>query len=1550
MVRWRGADGQWHDTREGQARGFRAYQPELPRGTKLDKYWQKEVDGWRLPPKGWAAFGGTDNSHIPYRQREEKMPDGFSGTLGAEPFQNMVEPLVLRLLTDHWPELSYEQILTLSEAGRAELWWHQGPGPKPEPPPGWDEEAHHGMPLDGALYTIGKRWVQLYDMARKHPWVLGPLQRRPEIGEWVRGHTTWLPDGAFDPDHPVLRKIPVVRSFRGWKGWRAGPRIDLQPPHRPWSAADHVPPRDRVEWSTPRQDRDVARWDAVQRWADRVIGEFADDTGNADVHRIVDLLTRARDPLLDPADPGGARLETLNLARHPDGTALTRAELTERIQLVKDHLMRNEMWVRDHADPTGRMVKKTYDRLPHVADAWLRLTGEGDGDGRTTPYNEDLLLLDDAYVEARYLADHDDATWHDADLEAARYGYDWDTNRRRLSGHLVIRDGVPVHPDELPPDAPEHDGDKTLRMSRIPYAVDAPAPDPSWLSPRERRAAEILAETDARQRFPGLPRNPVEALKEVAAREEGPLRALPAPGARDPLLDLLLRAGRVEQLADADPGEHFVWAERLGEPEAAVEPRQLPDTLRRLRGDLTRRLDDLGAAGPDEQAGEANRARPASGDGPLRQPGPMEPHELTSGRTEVERLATERARLADDLGRLRAERDAATGSERERAARAYEEVRTRVFALTERITDAAAPDFLAAQGARPVTNRVGIIEGDHPIVIVVGLRSDGSGGSPHRAELDAAVDAHPELAQALAHPDAEIRYIRLTVDSQGRAFVAALEAPPQAPRPQQPGSESTPPVAESNAHRIPPATEETGAAPQRPDQQAPADPPPGEAGAEQGGSAKNSANQANTPSLAVDGGRRESGGAGGVDSAPRAPRGADGAAETGGDEPPGADGEIKTGLVEPRGADGAVGGEHRELGAADGVLDEAESRPNEDDTEAGKPGTGEAPEGSRSTPGRADDGGERPVAPVRPGIPSEGEGSEPDTARGSSGDADAGESGEKGESPGDRAEEPRTTQPHGGGRRASGSDGDGTDSESEDGTGTGRRAGQEPPDGGEPDRAGGANPRARDPRKPYITPVPHVPHNAEFEWPDYTPKRIDVNLPPAPIPTPPPHQPPPPPHQPPHQPPRMPGPGQPGVGHHDPDGGHHDQHGHDPDHHGDHRGYGHGHDHGHHGHDGNDHGHGGHDHGNHGHDHHHDGHGHNGDHEHGGHEDCDHHHHDHDHHLPGSQAQPSIPVPPWLSDSSAPGNAAPQPFPLPGAGIERNVNPAGTGLNPFGDPLGAIPHMSEPAVPQQLPPQSAPEPRVSDGPPAAIPPDHGVGQGPGGADRYGAGYGNGNGHGTGYDPGAGYGNVHDRRFSVDRPFSLDDPAVGATGHLGVQPVPAAQPQNDFPQNGFPPFAPPMPHGKNAASASTPARHPAHPTGSPTPAAPRILVQEFNGHRCAKVDPLTGSLHEAAEPMGPFSGVYGDLDGVEFVFFRTDDRLFLRVAGQLIDADDLAVIVHWQRAGRRHTDFTVTRAGLAVCTVRYRQRKPELDLGLWIRDVLDNPARRTQIFAEVRGVR
>lgn len=1072
MVRWHGADGRLHDPREGQARGLRAYQPELPSGTALDKHWQREVDGWRLPPKGWAAFGGTDNSHIPYRQREEKMPDGFSGTMGAEPFQNMVEPLVLRLLTDHWPELSYEQILTLSEAGRAELWWHQGPGPKPEPPPGWDEHAHEAMPLDGALYTIGKRWVQLYDMARKHPWVLGPLQRRPEIGEWVRAHTTRLPDGPFDPDHPVLRKIPIVRSFRGWKGWSPGPRTDLQPPHRPWSATDHVPPRERVEWSTPRQDREIARWAAVQRWADRVIGRFADDAGDTDVSRIVEQLNAARDPLLDPSAPGGTRAEALNLARHPDGTVLTREQLIERLRSVKNHLMRNEMWVRDHADPTGRLIHKPYDRLPHVADAWLRLTGVGDGDGRRTPHHEDLLLLDDAYAEAKYLADHHDATWYDADLEAARHGYDWDSNRRRLSGHLVIRDGHPIHPDELPPGDPERDGDRTLRMSRLIYAVDAPVLDTSWLPPRARRAAEILAETGVRQRFPGLAADPVDALKQLAARDTVLRRALTVPWARDPLLESAVRAGRVELLADATGAEERVgWARRLGEPDAAVRSEELPETIARLRDEITDQLRDR----------QARTERPAS--------------------------------------------------------------------------------------------------------------------APHRI----------------------------------------------GPRP---------------------------------------------------------------------------------------------------------------------------GGENM-----------------------------------LSFPARPSHGSD----------PDEGASGEPEPSEHPS------ESGASG-------------------------------------------AAKQPPDGGDPDRGAGAAPGARPPRKTYITPVPHVPHDPEFDWPDYEPKPIDI--PPTPIPPVPPQRPT---ENPPHQPhpslqprPERPGGAEPGGGADDGPcapgeeiGAENDSCGGTDPGGGDGRGVGPG---------------------------------------------CP------VAGLPeapgtGAGGQSSVPVPPWLSGSD-PGwpraNEAcvPPQVPVPGAGgVPDGSGRPGPGQFPEeghtfvpGTPAAPVP----PAV-SNVPPERGSNPTPQLGPPLnGVPP-------------------------------------------------LVPPMSNVPPERGANPVP----QQAVPLNGFPPFAPPVPNG-GRRSASTGTSRPVRPNRSAT-APPPILVQEFGGTRCAEIDPLTGALSEIPALTRPPSGVFGELDGAEIVFFRSGAQLFVRIDGQLIGADDLAIVTHWHRVRRRSAEFAVTRAGIEVCRVRYRRPAPEHDLGLWVSDILDNPARRARIF-------
>lgn len=222
----------------------------------------------------------------------------------------------------------------------------------------------------------------------------------------------------------------------------------------------------------------------------------------------------------------------------------------------------------------------------------------------------------------------------------------------------------------------------------------------------------------------------------------------------------------------------------------------------------------------------------------------------------------------------------------------------------------------------------------------------------------------------------------------------------------------------------------------------------------------------------------------------------------------------------------------------------------------------------------------------------------------------------------------------------------------------------------------------------------------------------------------------------------------------------------------------------------------------------------------------------------------------------------------------------------------------------------------------------------------------GDGHRTGYDSGYRDGNQY---FGVGRPFAFGESLDRTSDPAGPQQDPAVHRQNDAPRAGFPPIAPPIMNRVPPTHAVPSSGRPASTGATPAPEQPRILVQEFGGFRCAELDPWTGSLHEASERMGPLSGVYSDLDGVELVFFRTDGRLFLRVGGQVTDADDLAIIVHWQPVGRRHTEFIVTRAGFPVCRVRYRRQAPELDPGLWIRGVLDNPAHRTQIFAEVRGV-
>jgi len=498
LVRWKGVDGEWHNVREGEAYGYTARKPELPMKVSRDKYWQAEIDGWRLPPKGWAPFGGEDKTWRPARSYDEKMPDGFSGKMAAEPFQNMVEPGLLRLLTGHWPEMSYEEILSLNPDGQVLEWARQGEGVSA--PHGWDEDAHHDMPYDGALYTVGKRYFQLYNEFRKHPWIVNRFYNHPDIGRWVLEHTRALPDGPFDENHPVLRWVPGIRSIRTFRGFHQPVDGEVQPPHPRWNIADHAPLAARDGIDPPRWARAVYRWSKVQEWANDVIGRYAADNADADVGQIVDAVARPGNPLLR-ADAGGVSYaDGLRLAHHDDGTPLTADQLAQRISRVKSHLMRDEMPVIDHTSPEGRKIARQIDPMAHVADAWNRLTGRGDGQGRTAPTRADLLMLDHFWAEAHFLDTHPGATQHEAEAYANRLGLRWSDNRTPLSEHFVVRGGELIHPGgkHLPLAK-----DKRLPFSRIPYALDSLPADPGWLTPAARRAVELREPDEIEPPEPG---------------------------------------------------------------------------------------------------------------------------------------------------------------------------------------------------------------------------------------------------------------------------------------------------------------------------------------------------------------------------------------------------------------------------------------------------------------------------------------------------------------------------------------------------------------------------------------------------------------------------------------------------------------------------------------------------------------------------------------------------------------------------------------------------------------------------------------------------------------------------------------------------------------------------------------------------------------------------------------------------------------------------------------------------------------------------------------
>lgn len=126
----------------------------------------------------------------------------------------------------------------------------------------------------------------------------------------------------------------------------------------------------------------------------------------------------------------------------------------------------------------------------------------------------------------------------------------------------------------------------------------------------------------------------------------------------------------------------------------------------------------------------------------------------------------------------------------------------------------------------------------------------------------------------------------------------------------------------------------------------------------------------------------------------------------------------------------------------------------------------------------------------------------------------------------------------------------------------------------------------------------------------------------------------------------------------------------------------------------------------------------------------------------------------------------------------------------------------------------------------------------------------------------------------------------------------------------------------------------------------IFVRPYAGFGViCEFDPETGALQAVPSIDSPPAGNYGDLAGVTVVFYRDALGLGLRVGDRRVDlgAD---VGVEWGHIDARHTRFAVFVAGVLVCELIYRSLPGDLDLGLLVRDVLADAARRATMYAEL----
>ncbi|NEW59570.1 hypothetical protein GV794_28680, partial [Nocardia cyriacigeorgica] len=449
-------------------------------GDRLDiTSWRDGEGHWhRVDPTrpDWQTGRDTSEASKPKAERYKKYtrkdpPDGVSGWAMEDVVNDITLP------TDDVPDGKVPESTLPVNAPQAPTLYN---------PSGLDQNQIFGQHWGADSYNVVRLLLMAAEVP-KHPAVKAWIQRHPWIGRWVQAR-------------PWLQRIPPFGTvFRNYE-WFAPPERNVQPMVPPWNASDHRAGLDDVPESLRQQwEREAAQWQRVQDWADAEYERFLHDPDDLDriaagieehrrvqqVDRAGQVIDRVRRDLVDGhtwIDPSGdvdAQIRALHgeidrvaealadqfaaadpvavrdtiedvrelllagvdpeliagaLGAHmrDDVPVFTPAQLAQ----IRHHLMEAELLVRDHADPNGRFVRRSMDRLADIAEAWNRLRNGA-------PLPQDFILLHDALAESDFLRANPLATWQDANAYAIGLGYHWDADRPPLA---EWRAGIPYAP------------------------------------------------------------------------------------------------------------------------------------------------------------------------------------------------------------------------------------------------------------------------------------------------------------------------------------------------------------------------------------------------------------------------------------------------------------------------------------------------------------------------------------------------------------------------------------------------------------------------------------------------------------------------------------------------------------------------------------------------------------------------------------------------------------------------------------------------------------------------------------------------------------------------------------------------------------------------------------------------------------------------------------------------------------------------------------------------------------------------------------------------